>query len=330
MEHRPSISVIINTGECRDHAEILLASLVTQEIIEEMEIIILDSVAADVPPLRGHDHPAVTYIRVDPEILFPVVLVQGIRQARAPIVALLEEHCIAMPGWAAALVKAHQEPWGAVCGEVINGCPDVGISNAEFLACRSVQWQAPAERAELEMLDGHNSSYRRDLLLAYGDEALSEMLAAEATLLMKLKEDGHRLLLEPAARYAHRNEANIKTLPLSLFYWHRTFGDTRARVFRWGLQKRILRVGIALLTPPYQALKNVQYIRKKRPDLLQPFLTNLPMILFLGYASNIGQIAGLLLGKGRSIENFSDAERKLPRPLAIELAAQFTQQATAK
>ena len=319
MVKEPSISVIMDTGVHRDHGEHLLASLLNQEVIDEMEIIVFDSVDANVPPLLGHNHPAVTYTRVDPETLFSVALVRAVHQARAPIVAFIEEHCIAMPGWAAALVNAHQQPWGAVCGEVINGNPGVGISDAEFLTCRSVTWMSPAERAEIDMLDGHNASYRRDLLLAYGDEALVEMLAAEATLLMKLKQDGHRLLLEPAAQYIHRNEANIKTLPFSLFFWHRTFGDTRARLFQWSLRKRILRVGVALFTPPYQALRTLRYIRKKRPDLLQSFLTNLPIILLLGYAGSFGQIVGLLFGKGNSMENFSIAERGIHRPLTVEL-----------
>jgi hypothetical protein len=84
-------------------------------------------------------------------------------------------------------------------------------------------------------------------------------------------------------------------------------------------------VGIALLTPPYQALGSLRYIRKKRPDLLKPFLSNLPAILMLGYASNFGQIAGLLFGKGRSIENFSESERGLYRPLTIDLPAEIMQ-----
>jgi hypothetical protein len=317
MTNQPSISVVVVTGEHREHGELLLRSLVAQEIMEEMEIVILDCVDPNLPPLAGHDHPAVTYRRENPHILFPVALVRAIHMARAPIVALLEEHCIVMPGWATALVKAHQQPWGAVCGAVINGSPGTGISDAEFFVCRNVKWQAPAERAELEMLDGHNSAFRRDLLLSYGDEALTEMLTTEAVLLMKLREDGHRLLLEPDARYIHRNEANIKTLPFSLYFWHRAFGDIRARVFHWSLSKRIIRSCVALLTPPYQSLKSLQYIRKKRPELLYSFLTNLPMILLLGYASNIGQLVGLLFGKGRSVENFSECD--VYRPLTVDL-----------
>lgn len=320
MDSTPLLSVLINAGKHREHGEMLLASLLAQDIVDQMEIIVFDSVEAGVPPLPGHDHPAVHYSRIDPETLFPAALARAIHQARAPIVALMEEHCIALPGWAAAMVEAHREPWGAVCGAVFNGNPGLGISDAEFLACRIIPWQAPAERAEQEMLDGHNSSYRREVLLAYGEEALTMMLASEAILLMRLRADGHRLLLEPKARYIHRNEASIKTLPRSLYYWHRSFGDSRAKVFGWSFPQRLKQVGVALLTPPYQCLRTLQYIREKRPDQLRTFWRNLPVVLLLGYSCTTGQIAGLLFGKGRSMENFSRAELGFYRPLTIDLS----------
>jgi hypothetical protein len=83
-----------------------------------------------------------------------------------------------------------------------------------------------------------------------------------------------------------------------------------------------------LLTPPYQSMRTLQYIRKKRPDLLRAFWVNLPVILLLGYASNCGQAVGLLFGKGSSIENFSNAERGIHRPLTIALPAEITRQRT--
>jgi hypothetical protein len=267
----------------------------------------------------------VHYLRIEPEIPFAAVLVRAIHLARAPIVALLEEHCIAMPRWAAALVKAHEEPWGAVCGEVINSAPGVGISDAEFMAGRTLAWHSPAERGQLDMLDGYNTAYRRDLLLGYGDEALTEMLAAGAITLLKLREDGHRLLLEPAAQYIHCNEAQFKTLSSALFHAHRALGGKRAKVFHWSLPRRIRQLFIALLTPPYQSLGNLRYIRRKRPDLLRPFLLNLPLILLLGYCSNFGQMVGLLFGEGDSVEKFSKIERGQSRRLTIELPPQIAQ-----
>jgi hypothetical protein len=44
------------------------------------------------------------------------VFVQAL--ARAPIVALAEDHAFPAPGWAEALIAAHRDPWAAI-GAVI-------------------------------------------------------------------------------------------------------------------------------------------------------------------------------------------------------------------
>ncbi|MGQ0539084.1 MAG: glycosyltransferase family 2 protein, partial [Gemmatimonadaceae bacterium] len=37
----------------------------------------------------------------------------GVRAARAPIVALAEDHCFPDPDWAQHLISAHEGPWAA-------------------------------------------------------------------------------------------------------------------------------------------------------------------------------------------------------------------------
>ena len=52
----------------------------------------------------------------------------GLLEARAPIVTLLEEHCIVYSGWAEALVKAHQLPYVAVSGDIYSANSGEGIA----------------------------------------------------------------------------------------------------------------------------------------------------------------------------------------------------------
>lgn len=312
METPPRLSVVIATGALRKVSSKALHALVQQDIIEQMEILIVDCAAAGTPPISDSDHARVSVIKVSEEVNFEAAMVMGIHQARAPIVALLEEHCIVLPGWAAAIIEAHKEPWGAVCGEVINGNPGLGISNAEFLATRDIRWQAPAERAQLPMLDGHNSAYKREILLGYGDR-LELMLRAEAALLFKMQEDGYKLLLEPAARYIHINEASPGTLPSTLFYWHRIFGYTRALIFHWSPLQRLKRLLMLPLLPWWHAADTFVYILKKRRDQLWMFMKNLPLILALHYCTNAGVAMGILFGEGDAAAAFSARERGVER-----------------
>ena len=88
----------------------------------------------------------------------------GVRAARAPIVAFVEDHCFPQQGWAAALIAAHREPWAAVGPAIGNANPDSAVSWANLLIEYS-PWMEPATAGAVEHLPGHNSSYKRNVLL---------------------------------------------------------------------------------------------------------------------------------------------------------------------
>ena len=95
---------------------------------------------------------------------------EGTRLARAPIVAFLEEHAIGLPGWLVAIEEslATGEYCGA-SGEVHPLNPGSGISDAVALM-NYARWLPPlTERGPSSLVVGHNSAYRRDDLLAFGD-----------------------------------------------------------------------------------------------------------------------------------------------------------------
>jgi hypothetical protein len=57
----------------------------------------------------------------------------GIRAARSPVVVLTEDHSLPEPGWAEALIQAHQDGWSVVGPAVGNANPWSVLSWANFL-----------------------------------------------------------------------------------------------------------------------------------------------------------------------------------------------------
>lgn len=53
-------------------------------------------------------------------------------------------------------------------------------------------WLAPSSSREAEFLPGHNTSYKRAVLLEYGDQ-LDSMMQAETVLHWNLRSKGHHL-----------------------------------------------------------------------------------------------------------------------------------------
>ncbi len=104
----------------------------------------------------------------------------GVARARAPIVAFVEDHCFPTPGWAEALLRAHERAWAGVGPVVLNANPKRTLSWANLLI-EYGPWLDPRERGTVSHIPGHNSSYKRALLMEYGDQ-LTPMLEAESVL----------------------------------------------------------------------------------------------------------------------------------------------------
>jgi len=95
--------------------------------------------------------------------------VAGIRAATAPIVALAEDHSFPDPDWADALITAHQARFAVVGPVLRNANPRSMLSWANLLL-EYAPWLEGTPGQEMKDLPGHNSAYRRDLLLAFGEE----------------------------------------------------------------------------------------------------------------------------------------------------------------
>lgn len=312
----PRLSVIMVAGQARERAARCLASILAQDPIDSMEVLILDCVAKGVPPLEGADHASVQVVPQPPETLYASARAEGVRLARAPIVAFIEEHALALPGWAEAILRAFEGPWAGVGPEMHNANPGVGISDAVSLFYYGA-WLAPASRRISEFLAGHNSSYRRDRLLNFGAR-LDSLLRTEPILQWELKRLGHRLLVDPSVRVAHAQEATIRDFAFASFVWHRCFGYTRAQAFRWSLPKRAAYVALSPLIPLARTGKLLVLLLRDRRDLLGRFVRGLPVILIGHVVSATGMALGVLLGMGEAERHFAEVEHSTHRGESVE------------
>jgi hypothetical protein len=222
----------------------------------------------------------------------------GGRAASAPIVALAEDHCFPTRGWAEALLRAHREPWAAVGPAFLNANPATRVSWANF-AVEYGPWLHPVPRGAAAHLPGHNSSYKRDLLLAYGED-LEAMLEAESILHWDLQRRGLQVAMEPDARVRHRNFSRWTSSIALRFCCGRLFAASRSR--GWPSWKRAAYAAGCPLLPPlrtWRALRDLRRVGDTRPRRgLSLALASL--LVF----DAIGEATGYALGQG-------DASRQL-------------------
>jgi hypothetical protein len=307
----PELTVVIVVGERRRRGARALGSVLSQEGIERVEVLLVDQGGNGAGPLSGAEHPSVRVMRVAPPAHFGVARTAAVREARAPVVAFLEEHCEALPGWIAGMIAAHRGEWTAVASQVHNLNPGEGASDVICLRAYG-PWMHPSPSGRRSSLPGHNVSFKRDVLLAFGEE-LSELLLIDTVLLQYLASEGHGLYLAPDAGHAHLNERSLLTFAPIYWHWNRCFGHLRPRYLRWSRPRRFLHILGAPLVPLVRLAKLTVFVGRRRPGSLPTLLWGVPRILFADAVAGFGQATGMVFGAGDSPERFSDLEMNLAR-----------------
>jgi glycosyl transferase family 2 len=293
----PALSVILITPDSFETIRRTVGCLVRQTVCEQIELVIIAPQDADVDvdealvaPLAG-----VRVVRLASLTPTGPGRAAGIRAARAPVVAFGEEHCFPAPTWAAALLEGHREEVAAVGPAIHNANPDTIVSWADFLMGYG-PWAAPVDRREVEFLPGHNSSYKRDVLLEYGD-ALDTLMEAETVLMWDLRAKGHRLLLEPAAYTAHTNFGLWSSWLPVMFLNGRAFADTRSS--SWTPARRLAFVAASPLIPFVRLARSIGHARRlgRGGWFLARVIPTLGVGLVL---DGIGQMTGYALGAGNT------------------------------
>ncbi len=297
----PALSVILITPDHYQSLRKTISHLRAQAICDRMEIVLVTpsaaSLQADEQELRIFHQFRV--VEVGPITSVGPAYAAGIRNASAPIVVLGEDHCFPEPGWAEALLRTHDQPWAVVGPVVGNANPGSKMSWADFFLGYG-PWQDPTPAGEMEHLPGHNSSYKRDILLRYGAR-LDAMLEAESVLHWDLGRNGYRLYLEPAAKTMHVNFTLLSSWIRALSQAGRKFAAFRVANEGWSLSRRLIFAGASPLIPLVRFRRIAGELRRPgRPGHLLPGVAPL---LLLGLAVDaFGQMLGCALGPGSANE----------------------------
>lgn len=300
-----ALSVVIITPDRFATISKTLRHLEVQNVAAQLEIVIVAPSVRDLglDETRLRDFGSWLVVETGPIASTARARAAGVRAASALIVAFAEDHSYPGPGWAEALIKRHHENWAAVGPAMANANPRAVTSWANLLIEYS-EWLDPCPSGEREHLPGHNSSYKRSLLLEYGDR-LEQMLDAESVLHWDLRRKGHRLYLDGAARTFHENFSRPLPCLTLRFNGGRLFAAARSRA--WPAWRR---TAFALGSPLIPLLRLVritrELFRNGRPRHLFP---RLGPALFCGLiVDGAGEMAGYLLGPGDAMAKLSDME----------------------
>ena len=228
--------------------------------------------------------------------------VTGIRHAHAPVVALTEDHSFPDANWAEVMIAAHQKPWAAVSPSMRNGNPNTMLSWADFYQAYG-EWAQPILSGSVRHLPGHNSSYKREILLSYGNQ-LESLMEAENVLHRYMKAEGYALLLESKTCTSHLNFGTWSSWLPKRYYTGRQVASTWSKTWSW--PRRLLFTIASSLIPWIRLWRIQRNVRRRQPT---SFLLLLMPLLIVGLLiEGIGYMMGFAAGTGDSIEKMEKYE----------------------
>jgi hypothetical protein len=305
------MSVILITKESYDTLRVTMGKLRDQTISQQLEVVILATAASQVK-LDDRDAGAFHSVRViqyDGPLKLSMARLAGIREAKAPFVALGEDHCFPEPLWAEAMLARLREGYAAVGPEMVNANPFTARSWVSFITAYG-GWAQPMEAGETDSVAGHNCSYDREVLLSFGDD-LEGLLAAETVLHWQMRDAGHKVFSEPKAKTHHTNISGLPVFLESPYHGSRVFAGVWVGQLSPG--RRIYFTLISFLIAFRRMGSMMRVIQKQPPGTLSrvkvvPLIAVAMMLIGLGYTM------GFAFGPGGS-RFFSWGEELNRRPL---------------
>lgn len=302
----PAMSVILLAPTDLSHIQKIIRHLRAQTRASELELLVVTPHPAafeSAAPSWSEFH-SVRLIPVKPLNAPGEGRLRAFECASAPIIAFAEDHAFPSPNWADSLLRAHAGPYVAVGVEMRNANPSA-LSKADMLMSFG-PWVAPARRGVFSMLPGHNTSYKREILSAYGNDLLT-MLNSEAVMHQDLTRRGMQLFLETNAHVAHINLSLRRPFLRHKLLGGRIFAGLRSQAHHWPFTKRIL-YGLAAPLVPF-----VRFTRLlpdlKRTGVFAAFELDTLFFLALGLLVHAtGEMVGYWFGPGDAFQSYARLE----------------------
>jgi hypothetical protein len=259
-----------------------------------MEVIVVEALGGATRERLKARRPAVVLVGSERRPI-PRLRYQGVLRARGRVVAILEDHARVAPGWAAALLREHRRPWGAVGGPVENGLG--GIVNWAAYFCEYAPYMGPLSEGETGDLPGNNVAYKRPHLLRHA--RVLDDGKWESWLNDRLRADGVPIASTNGMVVHHIKPFRLGYFLAQRFHFARSFAGMRRGGWSW--PKRLAFGAGSLLLPALLSARVARTVLRKRRHLGR-FLAVSPLVALFLTVGAFGEMVGYVLGPGRSLD----------------------------
>ena len=238
--------------------------------------------------------PSVKLLSFDEPKTIPELRAAGVFAATAPVVALIEDHCLVVPGWGDRLTSSHAAGHQVAGGPIRNHATERIRDWAAFF-CEYSAVMEPMAHGPVPGLPGMNVSYGRDALAAI-DDLLREG-RWETWLHPRLQQRGFELWCEPDAVVEHDKDFDAGEFLSQRYHYSRSYAGMRNPEL--GARRVLYALGTPLLVPLLYARMARNVFSRGRAR--RQFLLATPLVLLYILVWSFGEAVGYAFGGGRSL-----------------------------
>ena len=291
----PALSVVIPSVNGPGDLLGCLAALEQQRGGVALEVLVIDRCGEPLRQTVRERFPNVRILATPRDTSIPDMRAIAFREATAPAVAVIEDHVVVPPDWAAHLLEAQRTFGGVVGGPIENAATERLVDWAAFL-CEYSHCIPPLPAGPSDWLPGNNVVYPRALL-----EQHQSVLGGgrwENHLHDALRRDGVPLTCRPEITVGHKKHYTVGEYVSQRFLYARSYAG--ARVAGAPRAKRLAYGAAAFALPAVLFARTVSRVLRKgrhRAELVR----SLPLLMVFVVSWAAGEVVGYVAGAGDSL-----------------------------
>jgi glycosyltransferase involved in cell wall biosynthesis len=275
------ISVIIPSYHSQSSIADCVQSILDQEILEEFEIIIVNSSQDETPEIIRSHFPSVRLIQLKKRVFAGKARNIGIQESKGDVLVFLDSDCTASRDWLQCVFSWYKKGCKAIGGAIVNASEKNIFSRAEY-PLEILEFSPNNKKREVKFVSAANCSFSREIFSKYGK--FPDIRAGEDVIFSHiLRDKGEKILFDPEIKVFHKNDINLREFLMKQIMHGKNSFDIRQmrKISGSFLNNPFL---FPLLIPLLPFIRVIRVILRSitlRNKLLTDIMTTFP-IFFLG------------------------------------------------
>ena len=291
----PQVSVIVASVVGAPFIDDCIASLYAQEQAPEFEVIVVECNGPATQKRLMEKFPTIRMLAQETRKTIPELRRIGVQNAKGKIVAILEEHCTAVPAWIKTIASSFDGEVAAIGGSVL----DENYQRLRDWVTYFVEYNAympPVPSGQVYDLPGNNVAFRRDLLLKHLEQLREGYW--EAFLYSRLAQEKAVLKSVPEMAVYHRGPFDYGYYLGQRYLFSRAYAGARRNVMP--ASRKIV---YALLSPALPALLLARISARvwQKKHRIGKYIQTLPLIAPATVVYIFGELMGYVFGPGDAL-----------------------------